>query len=116
MVGKGGLMKKSLSLFFFFLLFPAALWAGEIYGSIREGERTIGPEVRIEVLFSGKTYPTQTDAYGSYRIYIPGRGRGTLKVYYGGQSAALNVFSYDRSVRYDLFLQKQGSRYSLRRD
>jgi hypothetical protein len=116
MVGKGGLMKKSLSLFFFFLLIPAVLWAGEIYGSIREGGKAIGPGVRIEVLFSGKTYATQTDPYGSYRIYIPGKGRGMLKVYYGGQPATLVVFSYDRSVRYDLFLKKQGGRYSLRRE
>jgi hypothetical protein len=46
---------------------------------------------------------------------VPEQGKFKLTVDYGGQTPSLDVFSYDRSVRYDLLLEKKGAGYAVRR-
>ncbi len=105
-----------MAFFLIFLLLPSLVFGGEIYGSITEGGRPVGQGIKVEITSAGKPYSTRTDKYGSYRIYIRGVRKGILKVYYKQQSPTMEISSYERSVRYDLVLEKQGSRYSLRRN
>ena len=109
-------MKTITALFLFFLLLPSFVSAGEIYGSITEEGRPVGQGIKVEITSAGKAYSTETDKYGSYRAYIQEIGKGILKIYYKQQSPSVEISSYERSVRYDLVLEKQGGRYSLRRN
>ncbi len=98
-----------------FLFCSTFAFAGEIYGSITDGEKSVGPGVKVDVLFEGKTQSAETDKNGSYRIYVQGQGKCTLTVHYKQQAPSLEVSSYEGSVRYDLILEMKDGRYSLRR-
>jgi hypothetical protein len=97
------------------LVFPCALLAGEIYGNITEGRAPVSAGVKVEVLAGGKLYPGSTDQYGSYRIQIPEKGKGEIKVHHKEQTASMDVFSYEGPVRYDLVLEQKEGKLSLKR-
>ncbi len=95
---------------------PSFAFGGEIYGSLTEGGSSVGPGAQVEVTCAGKTYPRNTtDQYGSYRLYVQEKGKCTLKVHYKQQSLSTEISSYERSVRYDLVLEKKDGQYMLRR-
>jgi len=95
---------------------PSFAFGGEIYGTLTEEGRSVGPNAQVEVTCAGKTYPRNTtDQYGSYRLYVQEKGKCTLKVHYKQQSPSTEVSSYERSVRYDLVLEKKDGQYVLRR-
>lgn len=96
------------------LLYPALTYAGQIFGSLREGRRSVGQGVPVEVICGRDRYPAQTDAYGSYNIYAPKTGKCTFMVRYKGQSTHV-VYSYRDPVRYDFELIQGGRGYTLRR-
>ena len=112
-------MKTIAILLLLIMLLPAFAFAGEIYGSIKEGKRPIGKGVKVEIIAvsSGRRYVTKTDKYSSYRLYVRERGRCILKVYYKKQSPPpqIQVYSYKGPVRYDLVLEKKKGKYILRR-
>ncbi|RLI00599.1 hypothetical protein DRO38_06185, partial [Candidatus Bathyarchaeota archaeon] len=112
-VGREDKMKMITMLLLFIMLFPSFVFAGEIYGSIRERERSIEPGIKVEIMTARNTYFTETDKYGSYRLYVPEKGKCTLKVHYKQQSPLIEIYSYERSVRYDLVLEKNNGQYSL---
>jgi hypothetical protein len=88
-------------------------WGGEIYGNISEGVTPVRG-ARVEVQSPGK--PTSiSDANGAYKVFVPMQGKFPMKVAYGGQTPTITVYSYPRSVRFDLALEKKGANYSLRR-
>ena len=116
MLLKKGKMKTFTVLFLFLILSPSFVFAGEIFGSITEGGRPVGQGIKVEITYAGKAYSTETDKYGSYRAYMPGMGKSLLKVHYKQQSPSIEISSYERPVRYDLVLEKQNGRYSLRRN
>ncbi len=97
------------------MLFPSLIYAGEIYGTIREGGKAVTKGIKVEVVSPAKTYTAQTDAYGSYRLYVVEKGKCMLKVYYKGQTPLFMVYSYDKSTRYDLSLESKDGKYSLKR-
>ncbi len=98
------------------LLLPRVAFAGELYGSLTEGKMSVGEGVQVEIQCAETAYPpTATDKYGSYRLYVQARGKCLLTVHYKQQSPAIGVSSYERSVRYDLVLEKNDGQYSLRR-
>ncbi|HEC99254.1 MAG TPA: hypothetical protein ENN18_02575 [Proteobacteria bacterium] len=107
-------MKRVTMFLLLIMLFPSLAFGGEIYGSITEGKRSVGAGVRVEIITASKTYPTETDRYGSYRLYVPEKGACTLKVHYRQPSQPIKVYSYEGSVRYDLVLEKRDGHYSLR--
>ena len=90
-------------------------FAGKIYGSITEAGKPVAQGVKVEVTCGGNNYSTQTDAYGSFKLFVPDKGKCTLKVYYQGQTPSFGINSYEGSVQYDLILEKQGAQYTLRR-
>ena len=99
----------------FTLSFSAVAIAGRIYGSITEGGKSVGQNVKVEVTCGSNNYSAQTDAYGSFKLFVPDQGKCVLKVYYQGQTPSFGINSYEGSVQYDLILEKQGAQYTLRR-
>lgn len=108
-------MKVITIIFLLTILFPSLTFSGEIYGSIRVQKRSIGQGVIVEIKFNNNIDSTRTDKYGSYRIYVEGEGRCTLKVYYGKKPLSIIIFSYKRSMRYDLIIERREDDYILRR-
>ena len=107
-----------MAFFFIALLWitaPLPLFAGEIRGTVTEGGKSAGQGLGIEVRCGDKAYQVTTDKYGSYRLFIPEKGKCTLTVTYQGQQASREVISFNESTRYDFVLQKDGGEYTLRR-
>lgn len=102
------------------LLLPAILcfsqsFAGEIFGTIKADAKGVSKGTKIDIVSAKKTYTTETDTYGSYRVYIPEKGKCTLKVHYNKQLPVLEIFSYDKSTRYDLNIESKDGQYLLKR-
>ncbi len=97
------------------ILLPSIMLAGEIYGTVREGGKAVAKGIKIEVVTPVKAYTAQTDAYGSYRLYVVEKGKCTFKVYYKNQEPTFVIYSYDKSTRYDMSLESKNGKYSLRR-
>ncbi len=90
-------------------------FAGEMFGTIKEGGKPIAKGTKIEVVAAHKTYSVETDNYGSYRLFIPEKGKVTLKLNVNKQSASIDLFSYEKSTRCDLYLEQKEGRYNLKR-
>src|ERR1041384_6089216 len=90
-------------------------FAGKIAGTITEGGKPIARGAKIEVVCAAKTYPAETDAYGGYSLVAPEQGKCTLKLNYQGQVPTFEINSYEGSVQYDLVLEKQDGKYTLKR-
>ncbi|MER3424056.1 MAG: hypothetical protein C4293_13330 [Nitrospiraceae bacterium] len=108
-------MKNFSMLLVHFILLPSLSLAGEIRGMITEGGKSVGPGIRVEVRCGEKTYPSTTDKFGSYRLFVPEKGTCTVQVTYQNQAPSRAIESFEDSVRYDLVIEKQGGQYVLRR-
>ena len=108
-------MKRACVLMLLILGWAAAAYAGKIYGSVSEGGKPVGQGVKVEATCGANNYAAQTDAYGSFKLFVPDKGKCALKVYYQGQTPSFEISSYEGSVQYDLILEKQGAQYTLRR-
>ena len=108
-------MKHASMLLFVVLTFNSLAVAGKIYGSVSEGGKPVAQGVKVEVACGGNNYAAQTDAYGSFKLFVPDKGKCLLKVNHQGQAPSIEINSYDGSVQYDLILEKQGAQYTLRR-
>ena len=99
----------------FVLYASSALYAGQIYGTLRENGRGVAG-VRVEIIPQGKgPYVATTGADGSYRIFVKETGRCEFRVVYRGSSVpAANVFSYATPVKYDFDLVVNNGQYYLR--
>lgn len=95
---------KRLGLFAIANLFGVSAVAGEIFGAISQGDKPLPKGTKIEIVAADKTYTTETDATGGYRLFVPEKGKLTLKVSVGTQTPSIDVFSSDHSARYDLIL------------
>jgi hypothetical protein len=89
--------------------------AGEVFGTITDGSKPVPAGVMVEIARSGKVDTTVTDKFGSYRIVLKEKGKCTLTVHMKDQSATQELFSYDKSTRYDWILETIDGKLSLRR-
>jgi hypothetical protein len=108
-------MKSTVVVLGALLLFASPLFAGEVFGSITDGNKPVAAGVKVEIAVSGKAYTAETDKFGSYRIVMKEKGKCTLTVHLRDQSPSVDLFSYDRSTRYDWILQTKDGKLSLRR-
>lgn len=108
-------MKRAFLLTLFILSLATAAFAGKVYGSITEGGKPVGQGIKVEVTCGSNNYAAQTDAYGSFKLFVPDKGKCALNVYYQGQTPSFEINSYEGSVQYDLILEKSGAKYTLRR-
>jgi len=97
------------------LAVTSAAVAGNVYGSISEGGKPVAQGVKIEVTCGANKYSAETDAMGSYKVFLKDQGKCALHVAYQGQSPSLEILSFEGSVQYDLVLEKQGTQYALKR-
>ena len=96
-------MRRAILVFAILGWFPGAVFAGEIFGVITQAERPVAG-ARVAVTIADKSYTTDSDARGSYRLVVPASGKAKLTVTVGSLSRSLEVFSSDRPVRCDLTL------------
>jgi hypothetical protein len=109
-------MKKSPILFLVpFIIFSSMTLAGEMFGTLREGGKAVTKGIKVEIVILEKTYTGETDAYGSYRLFVVEKGKCTFKVYYNKQTPSFEVYSYDKSTRYDMSLETKDGIYLLKR-
>ncbi len=97
------------------LLVASRTMAGEVYGSITDGNKPIPAGVKVEIAASGHVYAAETDKFGSYRIYVKEKGKCTLTVQMKDEVAKVDLFSYQKSTRYDWILETKDGKLSLRR-
>jgi hypothetical protein len=90
--------------------------AGEIYGKITEGGAAVGEGASVSVKCGAKAYPAQkTDKTGSYHLVVEGAGKCALTVALKGQSASLDVVSYDDPVQVDIVAEVKDGKLAVRR-
>lgn len=93
--------------------------AGELYGVVTAAGAPLAGAPLEVVVEGGKSYSTQTDAQGSYRLFVPEVARVTFTVRYQNQSVAQTIRTYENSARYDFVVEsavgKSPGKYSLRR-
>lgn len=107
-------MKTFVLLILTTLFLPVLSFAGEIYGTIKgdDGKPLINQIVQIkqndQVLASAKT-----DANGYFTVTIKEVGKFKLEVA-GFKDASFEVFSSNKSTRYNLLMNKTGDKWTLK--
>jgi hypothetical protein len=90
--------------------------AGEIYGKITEGGVAVGESASVSVKCGAKAYPAQkSDKTGSYHLVVQEAGKCALTVTIKGQSASLDVVSYDDPVQVDIVAEVKDGKLAVRR-
>ncbi len=99
------------------MLVLTASWAlaGELYGTITDGKKPVAAGLKVDITVSGKVVTVQTDKFGGYRTFVKDKGKGTLTLHVKDQSATADLFSFDKSTRYDWILETKDGKLSLRR-
>jgi hypothetical protein len=96
------------------LLVPAALYAGQVYGTIvMDGKGVSGASVEIQCGNDAATSGA-TGADGSYRINVPQQGQCTLSLPSHGKASAM-IFSGPNPSAFNFELVKTGDKYELKR-
>lgn len=85
-------------------LLPELATGGEIFGTIKEGGKPAGG-VTVEITSPTRVYAARTDKYGSYSIFVPETGKYRLTVKTAGGAPSMEVYSYEKSARYDLVVE-----------
>jgi hypothetical protein len=89
--------------------------AGELFGTISEGDKPIAQGVKVQVTAGDKTYSAETDKFGAYRLFVKEKGKCTLSVQYKDQKPSFTVASFDKSTRYDFVVTQKDGKYTLGR-
>ena len=95
---------------------PAPAWAGEVYGRITMGTTSVGDGASVAAQCGDRAYAAKpTDKSGTYHIILGESGKCTLTVSYNGQSAGLQMVSYEDAVQYDIVLEMRDGKLAARR-
>ena len=90
--------------------------AGEVLGKITSGGASVGEGTTVAAKCGGKDYPAvKTDKSGSYHLVLAETGKCTLTVGYKGQTATIDVASYDDAAQADLVLESKDGKLTARR-
>jgi hypothetical protein len=109
-------MRRILAIIGALVLGATAAPAGEIYGTITEGGKPVGEGATVEIRCGETAYPAvKTDKTGSYHLAVKETGKCTLGVQHKGQTASLEVASYQEGVQVDLVLEQKDGKVTLRR-
>jgi hypothetical protein len=93
----------------------ASTFGGEIYGTIKEGERPVGKGVKLEIKTAAQVYSAVTDDFGNYRVVVAETGKYAITVQFNGQPISCEIQSYSTPVLFDLAIENKDGKYSLRR-
>lgn len=98
------------------LLCAARTYAGEVFGTITQNGKPVPAGLAVEITAGGKTYPGETDKFGAYRIFVKDKGKAAITVQTADSLAVTaELFSYDRSTRYDWILELKEGKLTMRR-
>lgn len=108
-------MKTTRIALLLILFSPSVASAAQIFGTLKEGNSPVSKGVNVVIECQGGGDTKETDAYGSYNLFVRQQGKCTMKVFYRGQwSKPFPIYSYNDPVRYDFELVKQGDgQYAL---
>jgi hypothetical protein len=107
-------MKTKRILMLILLFIPILSYAGEIYGTIKgdDGKPLISQVVQIKL--NDKIIASDTtDANGFFTVTIKEIGKFKLEVV-GYKEASFEVFSSNKSTRYNLLMNKAGEKWMLK--
>jgi len=106
---------KTFWVIVFLLLSAGFAAAGEIYGTVTEGDKPLPAGVSVRLACGSASAEAATDAYGAYSVKVGATGKCTLAIpsLPGSPSLAVNV--YEKSARYDLAVTKSGGKATLSR-
>lgn len=107
-------MRSVAAIILLIVLLPSCAFAGKIYGIIKEGGKPVrsGVEVKITTIADKPKLVAraETDRNGLYRLYVKQTGKFNLTVRdtldHKGDDLSITVRSYQKSVRYNLVIQK----------
>ena len=89
--------------------------AGEVFGKVLDGT-TPAADVAVSAKCGAKSYPAvKTDKAGSYHLVIAEAGKCQLSFAAKGQSASLDVVSYDDPVPVDVILEVKDGKLQAKR-
>ena len=109
-------MKKLATSLALLFALPSLAAAGEVYGKITSGGAPVGEGTEVSAKCGAKAYPAvKTDKTGSFHLVVTEPGKCTLTVTQKGQSAALEVVSYDEGAQADVVLETKDGKLTARR-
>jgi len=109
-------MKKIATTLALILALPTVAAAGEVYGKITLGGASVGEGTEVSAKCGAKSYPAvKTDKTGTYHLVVSEAGKCSLTVTQKGQSATLEVVSYDEGAQADIVLDAKDGKLSARR-
>jgi len=109
-------MKTVATMFVLLLAVPTLATAGEVYGKVTSGGAAVGEGIEIAAKCGAKAYPAvKTDKTGSFHLVVAETGKCTLTVTQKGQSASLEVVSYDEGAQADIVLEVKDGKLTARR-
>jgi len=109
-------MKKLLTMLVLVFALPSLATAGEVYGKITAGGAAVGEGTEVSAKCGAKAYPAvKTDKSGSFHLVVAETGKCTLTITQKGQSASLEVVSYDEGSQADIVLETKDGKLSARR-
>jgi len=107
-------MKTARILFILLFFIPALSFAGEIYGTLKGDDGKPLAKQVIQVKLNEKVMASDTtDVNGYFTVTVKEVGKFKLEVVnYTG--ASFEVFSSNKSTRYNLILNKNGDKWMLK--
>jgi hypothetical protein len=114
---EANIMNRIALLATFILLLASPAFAGKVFGNLKEGGRSVGSGVEVQITCGGRPPITiKTDDYGAYSTDVPPGMRCQLKVNYSNQwTDPAFVVSSNDPARYDFELVNENGRYVLKR-
>ena len=107
-------MKTIGLLIFAFLFLPALSFAGEIYGTMKGDDGKPLTNQVVQIKQDDKVLATaKTDANGYFTVTVKEIGKFSLEVV-TFKDAAFEVFSSNKSTRYNLLMTKTGDKWMLK--
>ena len=107
-------MKTSGIFILILLLLPILSNAGEIYGTFIGNDGKPLTNQIVQIMQKDKVMgSTKTDTNGYYTVTIKEIGKFTLKVV-GFNDTSIDVFSANKSTRYNLIMKKVGDKWILK--
>jgi len=111
-----GIVTASSTLTALFLAAALPALAGEVYGKIADGSTSVGESATVAAKCGAKAYPAaKTDKAGGYHLALAESGKCTLTIAYKGQTASIEVASYDEPAQVDIVLETRDGKLAARR-
>ena len=109
-------MRRTVAILTLVLAMPTLASAGEILGKVTSAGAPVGEGATVEAKCGDKAYPAvKTDKAGSYHLVVAETGKCTLTIGFKGQTATLEVVSYDDAAQADVVLDVKDGKLTARR-